>query len=250
MKVLDVFNIINDIAPVETALSFDNPGILLGDAEGKVTKAVVCLDATPAVVKFAKENLAELIITHHPIIFEPLKSVVKSDGNVVYDCLVSGISVISMHTNLDLAKGGVNDCLAEALELLDIESVIDDEGFSFRKGSLKTEMSADELAGYVKQKLGGAVRYTDGKKKIKTVSVCGGSGGSELSLAMDNSDAFVTADVKHNVLIEASAQGFAIFDAGHFHTENVVVAPLTERLNNLVKNVRFLPFNGTEIKTL
>ena len=250
MKVSDIFNVINNIAPVETALPFDNPGILLGDPESNVRKAVVCLDATPDAIDYAKEISAELIITHHPVIFEPLKSVVKSEGNIVYDCLVNGISVISMHTNLDVAEGGVNDCLAEALELSGIESVTDDEGFSFRKGVLKIEMSADEFAAYIKQKLGGNVRYTDGKKSIKTVSVCGGSGGSELNLAMDNSDAFVTADVKHNILIEASAKGFSIFDAGHFHTENVVVAPLTEKLNNLVKNVQFIPFNSKEIKTL
>ena len=250
MTVLDIFNLINDFAPTQTALSFDNPGILVGDPNSQVTKAVVCLDVTPAVVAYAKENSAELIITHHPVIFDPLKSVVKSEGNVVYDCLVNGVAVISMHTNLDVAKGGVNDCLAKALELCDIQSVFDDEGFSFRKGTLNKAMSADELAAYVKQKLGGAVRYTDGKKLIKTVAVCGGSGGSELSFAMDNSDAFVTADIKHNILIEASAKGFSIFDAGHYHTENVVVAPLAHRLQNTVKNVQFLPFSGNEIKTL
>lgn len=250
MKVVDIFNLINGFAPTETALSFDNPGILVGDREAQVTKAVVCLDATPAVVAYAKENSAELIITHHPIIFEPLKSVVKGEGNVVYDCLVNGISVISMHTNLDVAEGGVNDCLANALELLDVQSVEDDEGFSFRKGTLNKAMSADELAAYVKQKLGGAVRYTDGNKTIKTVSVCGGSGGSELGLAIKNSDAFVTADIKHNILIEASAKGFSVFDAGHYNTENVVVAPLAKRLENMTKDIKFLPFSGNEIKSL
>ena len=117
MQVLDIYNFLNEIAPVNTALDFDNVGILVGDPQKAVKKVVVCLDCTPQVVKMAVSKSAELIITHHPVIFEPLKSVVKSESNVVYDCLVNGISVISMHTNLDSSVGGVNDCLARILEL-------------------------------------------------------------------------------------------------------------------------------------
>ena len=250
MKVSDIYNVLNQMAPLELALSFDNVGILLGDPGKEVVKTIVCLDCTTAVVETAIKEKAELIITHHPIIFEPLKSVVKSQGNVVYDCLANGISVISMHTNLDSSVGGVNDCLAKILELEMVETVEDDEGFSFRKGNLKKPTSAKELAEFVKNKLGGNVRYTDGEKNIKTIAVCGGSGGSELSLAMKNADAFVTADVKHNVFIEAALKKYTLIDAGHFHTENVVVEPLAETLNQKISNVEFIPFMGTEIKTL
>lgn len=250
MKVSDIYNFLNDMAPVQTALSYDNVGILVGDPDADVSKAVVALDCTPAVLKMATDEKAELIITHHPVIFEPLKSVVKGEGNVVYDCLVNKISVISMHTNLDLAVGGVNDCLANELELLNIQSVVDDEGFSFRMGELKAESSADEFAQYIKSKLGGCVRYTDGGKPIKTVAVCGGSGGSELLLAMENADAFVTADVKHNLFVEAASKGYTLFDAGHFHTERVVVTPLTKVLSENLKSVEFIGFGGNDIKTV
>lgn len=248
MKVKEILNLINSFAPANTALSYDNTGLLLGDAEQTVTKAVVCLDATPDAIDFAKENNAGLIITHHPIIFDGLKSVLV--GSAVYECLVAGISVISAHTNLDVAEGGVNDCLAKALGLKNITAVTDEEGFSFRKGTLSEEMSAEGFARYIKSRLGGVVRYTDAKKPIKTVSVCGGSGGSELELAKSVSDALVTADVKHNVLIMANEINFSIFDAGHFHTENVVVNPLTERLSKMTDEVEFLPFSGNEIKTV
>ena len=250
MKVSNIYSIINKMAPSELALSFDNVGVLLGDPEAEVKKAVVALDCTPATVEKAVKEQAELIITHHPVIFEPLKSVVKSEGNVVFSCLANSISVISIHTNLDVAVGGVNDCLAERLELCDIESVTDEEGFSFRKGSLKAEMSANELAEYVKSRLGGNVRYTDGGKKVKTVCVCGGSGSSELSLAMNFADAFITGEVKHNIFIEAASKGYTLIEAGHFHTENVVIEPLTKKLNNEINNVEFIPFNGEEIKTI
>lgn len=248
MKVLDVYNILNKIAPCESALSFDNVGILIGDRDATVTKAVVCLDCTFEVVKKAVEQKAELIITHHPVIFEPLKSVLK--GSVVYECVLNNISVISMHTNLDSAVGGVNDCLANALGLENVVSVTDEEGFSFRKGVLSEEMSAEGLARYIKSRLGGAIRYTDNNKLIKTVCVCGGSGGSELFLAMNHADAFITADVKHNVFMDAAMKSFSIFDAGHFHTENVIVEPLSKLLGEKIKDVAFLPFNGKEIKTV
>ena len=250
MKVLDIYKIINQMAPVELALSYDNPGILLGNPAAEVTKAVVCLDATKAAVKTAVEQKAQLIITHHPIIFDPIKSVVKQSGNIVYECLANGISVISMHTNLDSCEGGVNDCLANVLELKNITPVTDEDGFSFRRGDLKEPMSAYDLAIFVKERLGGNVRYVSGKEPIKTVCVCGGAGGSLLSLAMDNADAFITADVKHNLFVEADAKGFTIMDAGHFHTENVVVNPLTDFLNKKIKDVSFIAFNGNEIKTV
>ena len=124
MKVKEILNLINSFAPANTALSYDNTGLLLGDAEQTVTKAVVCLDATPDAIDFAKENNAGLIITHHPIIFDGLKSVLV--GSAVYECLAAGISVISAHTNLDVAEGGVNDCLAKALGLKNITAVTDE----------------------------------------------------------------------------------------------------------------------------
>jgi len=250
MKVLDIYKIINQMAPVELALSYDNPGILLGDPDKEVAKAIVCLDATKTAVKTAVEQNAQLIITHHPVIFDPIKSVVKQSGNLVYECLANGISVISMHTNLDSCIGGVNDCLANALELENITTVTDEDAFSFRKGELKEPMSADNLAIFVKERLGGNVRYVSGKEPIKTVCVCGGAGGSLLPLAMENADAFITADVKHNVFIEADSKDFTLLDAGHFHTENVVVNPLADILGAKINNVEFIAFNGNEIKTV
>ncbi len=250
MKVKDIFSVINNIAPVNTALSYDNSGLLIGDWEQTVTKVLVCLDCTPAAVQKAIEISAQLIITHHPVIFDQLKKVIKEKGNVVFECVSNNISVISMHTNLDMAEDGVNDCLADALGLKGVSAITDEEGFTFRKGSLSDEMSADGFARYIKSRLGGVLRYTDGGKPIKVVAVCGGSGGSELGLAMECADALVTADIKHNILIEASAKGYSLFDAGHFHTENVVIEPLVERLNKQISEISFVPFNGKEIKTL
>lgn len=250
MKVNEILNTLNNIAPVESALAFDNVGLLVGDGDQTVSKAVVCLDVTPAVTQYTISLGAELIISHHPIIFDPLKSVVNEIGNVVYECLKNNISVISMHTNLDSAEGGVNDCLANALGLKNITSVVDEEGFIFKKGNLKDEMTADGLARYIKSCLGGVVRYTDGEKPIKTVCVCGGSGGGLLPIAIECADAFVTGEVKHNVLVSAASTKFSVFEAGHFHTENIVVEPLCARLQKQFSDIEFYSFNGKEIKTI
>lgn len=250
MKNKDVLEVLQEMAPLSLALSYDNPGFLVGDAEAEVTSILVALDCTPAVVEQAKKIGAELIVTHHPVIFDPLKAVTAGENNVIYACLSAGIAVISAHTNLDSADGGVNDCLAAALGLSEITVIEDDEGFRFRKGVLSKPLSADALAAQIKAALGGVVRYTDGGKPIKTVAVCGGSGGELLELARAEADAYVTADVKHKTFIRASTCGFSMFDAGHFHTEDTVIRPLSERLADRLPGVRVQAVHLTEIKTV
>ncbi len=249
MQVKDVYEKLNEMAPFSLALDYDNAGFLIGDAAAVVKRVVVALDCTPLVVSKAKEVGAELIVTHHPVIFNPLKSVTAEQG-VVYDCLSANIAVISAHTNLDSAKDGVNDCLAKALGLTDITVIEDEEGFCFRKGKLSKAISALEFAKKIKSALGGVVRYTDGEKPIHTVAVCGGSGGELLELALKQADAFVTADVKHKTFISADANKFSLFDAGHFHTEDTVIEPLAERLSKALPEIDFIALHGTEIKTI
>lgn len=250
MRVKEILNKLDEMAPLSLALSYDNVGFLVGDSNAEVKTAVVALDCTKEVLDFATEKNAELIITHHPLIFDPLKSVTNESSEIVFSLISSKISLISMHTNLDSAKGGVNDALAKALELTKVKKIVDDEGFAFRKGELKHKMSADEFAVFVKQKLGGVVRYTDSDTLIKTVAVCGGSGGDLLDLAKQNADAFVTADVKHKQLIKAANMNYSIFDAGHFHTENTVIEPFCDAIKKAIPSVEFFTFNLTKIKTV
>lgn len=251
MKAQKIFETLCNMAPISLAMPYDNAGFLLGDRQAEVTKAVVCLDATLNAVEYAEKVGAQLIISHHPIIFEPLKAITAQENPRVYKCLKMGISVISMHTNMDSATGGVNDCLAAALGLKNVTPIEDGEGFSFRKGTLAEEMSADGLARFAKSRLGGAIRYTDGGKPISTVAVCGGSGGDYYRLAEESgADALVTADVKHSYFVGAADRGFTLIDAGHFHTENTLVEPLAKRLSGELPSVEFIPFNLREIKTV
>lgn len=242
MTVQEIFDFLCAWAPLSTALSYDNPGLLVGDANATVKKAVVALDCTASVIEKAKQVGAQLIVTHHPVIFEPLRQVTaQAADSRVYRLVQAGISVISMHTNLDSAPGGVNDCLAAVLGLENVTPVQCEDGFSFRMGSLKAPLSAVQLAQLVQQKLQCTVRFTAGSKPILKVAVCGGSGADLLQIARQSgADALVTADVKHSCFIAAAEQDFTLIDAGHYKTENTVIEPLCEFLRRQCGNTEFI----------
>lgn len=247
MTVKDIFDFLNDKYPTETACDFDNVGLLVGDPCAEVTKAVVALDCTLSAVNTAKENGCQLIITHHPIIFDPLKRVLA--GSAVYEVIKSGISVVSMHTNLDVGIGGVNDCLCSALSLENVKKVAAADGYLLNTGELSSPLYPDSLAEYIKEKLGGGVKYFGAGKEIKRVLLCSGSGGSYISEVLKQGcDALITADIKHNQFLEAERLGVSLFDAGHFETEDVVTEPLKQLLTQNFSSIQFITEHTTKIK--
>jgi len=246
MTVNNVFEFLNGLFPVDTACSFDNVGLLIGDGEKEITKALVSLDCTLDTAEKAVKNGCQLIITHHPVIFSPLKNICA--GSVQFELIRNGISVISMHTNLDMADGGVNDCLCNALDLQNIEAVIADDGYVLKIGNVSL-LSADSMAEQIKEKLGGCVKYVDGGKLIEKVLVCSGSGGEFITEAIKNgADALITADVKHHLFSEARDSGISLFDAGHFNTEDVVIEPICKLLSDKFPDIKFITDHTTFIK--
>lgn len=243
----EIYEYINSLAPFNTQLDFDNAGFLVGDKNDTFLGGIVTLDVTESTIEYALSKGANLIVSHHPIIFEPLKSVTAND--LVFKLIKNGISVISAHTNLDMAKDGINDELCKLLELENVQDILPvGEVSEARIGELKEALSADDFAAFLKEKLGGVVKYV-GEGEIKTVAVCSGSGGSLLyDLSTHKPDAFVTADVKHNVFLDASHLKFALYDCGHFNTEDIIVKPLCKRLN--ARFGYFYEHHGKEIKTL
>lgn len=236
ISVLDVYNFIDEIAPFETALDFDNTGILVGDKNAVVNKIGVCLDITERVISDAIHTNCNLIISHHPIIFSPLKSV--TSDNIAYKLISNNISAICAHTNLDAAAGGVNDCLSDLLGLSDIIEVADPKYENAppiaRLGVLPKAMEPDEFAAYVKEKLDCPdVRFCTNGKTIQKVGVCGGASSEMLeTIFHSNADAFVTSEVKHHEWLIANNLDFTVIDAGHFSTEYVVVAPLSKMIKD------------------
>lgn len=237
-EVRDIYRFLDRIAPFHTQEDFDNAGFLVGRGDREVKKALVALDITEEVTEEAVRWGAELIVAHHPVIFQPVKSVTDETvtGRVLLALTEGGIAAICAHTNLDAAHGGVNGCLARALELTDIgqlcQAGVDDKGRPYGIGRTGTVhrpgLSAGEYAAFVKEKLGSAcVRYVDGGRPVTKVAVGGGACGSMVEDALaQGCDTFVTADLKYNQFLEARALGLNLLDAGHFPTENVVCAPL------------------------
>ncbi len=248
ITVNNILSFLSQKYPLNTACDFDNVGLLVGDGSATVTKAVVCLDCDINAVNFAAQNGANLIITHHPVIFDGLKSV--TDGTVVYELIKNGISVISMHTNLDIAVGGVTEQLCEAIDLKNVTPFVAHNDFLIRSAEC-AESTADELAKIIKASLNTAVRYADSGNTISKVLVCSGSGGDFLEdVICGGYDALIAADIKHNVFINALNHGVTVFDAGHYNSENVIVKPLCDELSLEFSNIKFSIFNNDKIKSV
>ena len=246
MNVNDIFKYLNGLFPITDAMDIDNVGILVGKPQKSISKALVALDCTLETVAKAKEKDCDLIITHHPVIFEPLKNVLA--GSVQYELIKNDIAVISMHTNLDVGVGGINDKLCEILELNEISPVIASDGYML-KGGVISPISAENLARRIKERIGGVVKYVDGGKEIKTVLVCSGSGGEFINEAIIlNFDALLTADVKHHQFLVAKDNNISLFDGGHFNTEDIIVEVLAETLKKNFKEIEFNTFHSEIIK--
>ena len=242
MTVNKILEFLSEKYPLETACDFDNVGLLVGDKNTTVTKAVVCLDCDINVVNYAKSIGAELIITHHPVIFSGLKSILA--GGVVYELVKADISVISMHTNLDIAEGGVTESLCSAIGLKNVKPFVAHDGFLIREAECDI-CDADSLAEHIKRQLGTTVRYADSAKTIRRVLVCSGSGGNYIGDVINGGyDALISADIKHNVFIDAVNSGVAVFDTGHYQSENIIIKPLCELLSNKFGDIKFEQINN------
>lgn len=236
-NVREIYECINSFAPFETQESWDNSGLLLGDPDKQVKTVAVVLDATKKTVEAAKEKGADMIVTHHPVIFSALKKITA--GSVVYDLLTSGISVISAHTCWDSAAGGVNDTLAEILGFENAQP-IELEGAAMARIAEVEPMTGEELALLVKEKLGCHLRLADSGKKITKVALCGGSASSLVYEAIGKADAFITGDLSHHVFLDAVDSGMTVIAAGHFETENPSMKPLYEKLKEKFEDTDFV----------
>lgn len=239
----DIYNYIDSFAPFHSAMDFDNPGLLVGDFQTPVKTAVLSLDITPAVVREAAELGADLIISHHPVIFQPLKQL--DTESVPYLLARSGIAAICAHTNLDMAPEGVNACLAGRLVLKNVRILKEYESSGLPEalvGETERAYSPREFAEFVKTALGcDGLRYTDGDRSITRVGLCSGGGADLVYAAAEyGCQAFVTGESKHNILLDAQNMGVTLVDAGHFYTEDVVILPLLQKLEKKFPELRFV----------
>ena len=240
MTVQDIRDLLNTLAPEDTAFEWDNVGLMVGDPNAEVRSILTALDCTDEVIAEAKIRGANLIVTHHPLIFHAPYSIVTGDpdGDRIMELIKSGIAVISMHTNLDRAAHGVNDVLADILGLRNIALLPGGDNVC-RMGNLPASMETDAFLNHVKTALNvDALRVSRTECRVEKVAVGGGACGEYLRAAHDaGCDAFVTADVKHHEYIEAAHLGLLLVDATHYATENVVIRPLADYLRRRCPNV-------------
>lgn len=235
-SVKNIYDYINKIAPYAAKEDWDNTGFLVGDFRKEVKRVVMCLDATNETCEYAAAVEADLLLTHHPIIFKGVKSVEKGTG--LYTLIKNDIAHISAHTNYDVADEGINFNLAKLLELSNIRKI---ENSFIVVGEIESEMSIDDLALFVSQRLEcNGIRYTDTDKLIKTIALGGGACEEYADIAMANADCFLTGDMKYHSMLDAAQKDFAVISAGHFETENLPFLMLKDKLEQIFVDVEFL----------
>lgn len=245
--VKDILNFIETIAPTSMKEDWDHVGLNCGHADRQVKTVLVALDPFRDVCREAKAIGAELLVTHHALIWEQgfITDQTEQGRNTLY-LIENGIAHINAHTNLDCAPGGVNDTLAAKLGLGDIQ-VIDPQGTDengrewglLRCGKVTTQ-TLEQFLGTVKESLGcKGLKYVASGKPVSKVAVGGGAcAGFLKQAAAAGCDTFVTADTRYNQFWDAKAMGINLIDAGHFHTENPVCAVLAQKLQAAFPEIR------------
>lgn len=238
----DIFVNLNELAPVSLKMDFDNVGLLVGNGNNEVKKCLIALDITNGVIEEAVSFDADLIVSHHPLIFDAQKTVLENDlvGGKLYKLIKNDISAICMHTNLDIAEGGVNDALMAAFGC-PVSNVLDADNCG-RTGEYESEIAFEEFLSLCKGALNTkGLRYYYAGRPVKKLAVMGGSGGSSIYTAKEKGcDTYVTADVKYNQFLDAKELGINLIDADHFCTENVIVPVIEKRLKEAFPDVEFL----------
>lgn len=239
MTVRDIFDYIDNFAPFASAASWDNSGLIVGKADDTVTKAVVCLDVNKSVIDYAASVNAELIISHHPVIFRAVKSF--TDDNPAFIAANKGISIISAHTNLDKAADGVNDTLCRTLGF-DFSKLSEDvcEGF-LNIIDIPEGIASYDLVELLKTKLNAAVTYSCNADKLYKIAVCCGAGADFIPVSVNQGcDSFITGEASYHEFLDAQSQGISLFAAGHFETEVPVVKSLAEKLRTAFSSITFI----------
>lgn len=244
----EILHFVRQLAPDEMAMDWDTNGLAYGSAAQQAERVLIALDLTLPVVREARECHADLILTHHPFVFTPLRQLndATPEGRIALALAEGGIATINAHTSLDCAPDGVNDCLARALGLRETavleQSGIDAQGRAYGLGRIGTvdECALRDFALLVKTRLhASGVRFADGGRPVHRVAVGGGACGDLMEAALScGCDTFVTAELKHHQLLLAEALQINLIDAGHFATENVVCPYLEAQLRKAFPNLQ------------
>ena len=241
VNVNDILTVIEALAPQRLAEDWDNVGLQVGHPAWAVDRILVALDPTPAVVEEAIQVGARVLVTHHPLIFRPLRNLDLSTvgGALIQRLIAQQVAVIAAHTNLDSVSGGINDVLAERLALVNCTVLLpaadDAQAGLGRVGDLPQPLSLEALVRDFKRRMGlNIIRYAGrAAARIQRVAVCSGSGGSLVKeFLASEADVFVTGDVRYHDAREIEAHQRGVIDIEHFTSERIIVDHLVRHLSH------------------
>ena len=228
MKVKDIISVIEEFAPLSVQESWDNSGLCVGSPEDEVTSVLLGLDCTSTLVDEAVACGADMIVTHHPLIFKGVKKISPDDqtGEAIIKAIRAGISIYAAHTSADKVLAGVSGAMAERLGLKNVR-ILDEDGEGTGLGTVgefEVPMTSEEAVAFVKDRFGlkvlKASKPVEGK--IERVAMCGGSGGSLIGTAVKSgAQLYISGDISyHNFFTEPH---FMIMDIGHYESEIEIV---------------------------
>ncbi len=243
MTVKELYKILNEKIPPSLSCDWDNDGLMCcPEGERQIKKALVTLDVTEGAISYACEHGFDVIISHHPFIFKGLKAI-NEDNHIAVgavELIKNNISVMSFHTRLDAAEGGVNDTLAALLELQNIQPFGENGETVGRIGEISENLTLTELAERVKTVTGAPfVLVADGKRQVKRVALLGGEGGDDIGAALlAGADTYISGRLGYHHMTDASGIGINLIEAGHFYTEFPVCLTLERMLAKIDSDIK------------
>lgn len=249
-RVADLIKLLEELAPARNAQEWDNPGLQAGHPSADAGRILLALDPTLQALREAVRRKAQVLLTHHPLLFRPLFCLNRETypGDILTEALISGVSLIAAHTNLDAAEGGLNDILAGLLQLKEVQGLQETQDAGAgraalgRIGLLPRPMSMSAVARSVKKALlAERIRGVWSEDAVvRRVAVVTGSGGSMIRIAAQmGAELLITGDITHHQALEAMQIGMALIDAGHFQTERAALKPFADRLRSELANRRW-----------
>ncbi len=256
MKCAEIISVLNELAPEQIACSWDNVGLLAGRTDKEVGRVLLCLDVTDAVVEYAVEKGVDMIISHHPLLFRPLKRINNESmtGRRLLRLIQGDIACYAMHTSFDCGEKGMAFAAANLLQLqnqqildeaflYENEAGISVQGGIGRTGSLEKAMSLKELLDLIKVRFQteGLIVYGDDlEAQISRVAISPGSGKDQVEAALKaKAEVLITGDISHHIGLDAREEGLILIDAGHYNLEHIfgeyVAGYLKERLPSAIE---------------
>lgn len=239
MKLEKIIDFMEEIAPREGAVEYDNVGLLVGRRDKEVTKVVTALDCTLSVVKEAAEKGAELIVCHHPVMFSGVKDItdLTREGEMLLCAIENNIAIFAAHTNLDFAEGGLNDYFVEKLGYVSCGSIIENEGRLF-----DCEITGKDLCNKIKNTFDIPVLRVnvDMEREILKCAVCTGSGKSLVKEAADKADVYITGDMGHHDILLLGDMDCGYIEISHYDSEKIVMELLCEKLSKKFPEIEVL----------